>query len=117
MPGIPRSSESPWGSFVGTWDTQRAPLRANTIKTNALSSGIQDIAEAPADKQQTPSPKHEDLLNVARSQTSQQEAVRVPSPKERANPQPQSQGDTSRKTPSPSQPAFPTKSPIQEIAA
>ena len=123
MPGIPRSSKSPWGEFVGTWDLQRAPLKTKTIKTNALSSSIQDTAPAPVDKYRTPSPKQEEGQNIARSPTPQQEAVlRTPSPKEHTSPRPQSQDGKCNKTPSPTQlkmaevPASSAKSLTQEIA-
>ena len=123
MPGIPRSSKSPWGEFVGTWDLQRAPLKTKTIKTNALSSSIQDTAPAPVDKYRTPSPKQEEGQNIARSPTPQQEAVlRTPSAKEHTSPRPQSQDGKCNKTPSPTQlkmaevPASPAKSLTQEIA-
>ncbi|KAK3738518.1 hypothetical protein QZH41_012046, partial [Actinostola sp. cb2023] len=33
LEGIPRSSKSPWGEFLGTWDMQRPPLRSKSLKT------------------------------------------------------------------------------------
>lgn len=123
LPGIPRSSKSPWGEFVGTWDIKKAPLRTKTMKTNAMTSSLQNTTQ----KEQIPSPKQEDALQKARTLSPQQEAVRTPSPREetiaeRASPRPQSQENQYKKSPSPTKlktpepPASPAKSPTQEVA-
>ena len=124
MPGIPRSSRSPWGEFVGTWDMEKAPLRTKTMKTTAMSTGVQKAAEATEQKVRTPSPKQEVGPEKARTPTPQQEVIRTPSPKcagaqERASPRPPSQDNQFKKSPSPAKgktpdpPASPVNSPIQ----
>ena len=124
LPGIPRSSKSPWGEFVGTWDMKKAPLRTKTMKTTAMSTSVQKAAEVTEEKARTPSPKQEVVPEKARTPTPQQEAIRTPSPKgeeiqERASPRPRSQDNQCKKSPSPAKvktpdpPASPAKSPIQ----
>jgi len=120
LPGIPRSSKSPWGEFVGTWDMEKAPLRTKTMKTTAMSTGMQNAEEVIEEK--APSPKQEVVPEKARTPTPQQEAIRTPSPKEvqeRASSRPLSQDNQFKKSPSPAKvktpdpPASPAKSPIQ----
>ncbi|KAL9965069.1 hypothetical protein ACROYT_G028801 [Oculina patagonica] len=119
LPGIPRSSKSAWGEFVGTWDMQKAPLRTKTMKTTATSTN-----KLPVEKARTPSPKQEAVQEKARTPTPQQEAIRTPSPKggdiqERASPRPPSQDNQYKKSPSPTKvktpdlPASPAKSPTR----
>ena len=99
MPGIPRSTKSPWGEFVGTWDMKKPPLRTKTIKTNAMSTSLQKNTEPPA---RTPSPKEEVTADKARTPTPQQEEVQTPSPQEgKASPRPPSQSSQCKKSPSP----------------
>ena len=121
LPGIPRSSKSPWGEFVGTWDIKRAPLRTKTMKTNANTTSIQMAALGCAEKERTPSPKQEVVAEKTRTQTQQQEALRTPCQRqeavqERAAPRPQSQENQYTKVKTPDPPASPVKSPTQERA-
>lgn len=119
MPGIPRSTKSPWGEFVGTWDMKKPPLRTKTIKTNAMSTSLQKNTEPPA---RTPSPKEDVTADKARTPTPQQEEVQTPSPQEgKASPRPPSQSSQCKKSPSPvvaktpePAPPSPVKSPAQE---
>lgn len=123
LSGIPRSSKSPWGEFVGTWDMEKAPLRTKTMKTTAMSTDVQNAAEVTEEKVRTPSPKQDVAPEKARTPTPQQEAMRTPTPKEvqeRASSRPPSQDNQVKKSPSPAikvktpdPPASPAKSPIQ----
>ena len=120
LPGIPRSSKSPWGEFVGTWDTTRPPLKTKTMKTNAKASnaGNTVVAETTG-KQRTPSPK-QDVTEKAKSPAPELEAVRTPR-EEAKSPRPTSQENQHDNHPTPTKlktpeiAASPAKSPIQEI--
>lgn len=125
LPGIPRSSNSPWGEFVGTWDMSRPPLKTKTMKTNAMASNAQnaDVAAATENGQ-----KQEVITDKAKSPPAIQAAVRTPTPKGEANqdttsPRPQSLENQCKKplTPAklktPQLPPSPIKSPpIQDKA-
>lgn len=120
LPGIPRSSKSPWGEFVGTWDTTRPPLKTKTMKTNAKASnaGNTVVAETTG-KERTPSPK-QDVTEKAKSPAPELEAVRTPR-EEAKSPRPTSQENQNENPPTPTKlktpeiAASPAKSPIQEI--
>ncbi|XP_001638161.2 protein Flattop homolog [Nematostella vectensis] len=59
LEGIPRSSRSPWGEFVGTWDMTKPPLRTKTLKTKAMTENAQQKRKSASPKQEvarTPSP-------------------------------------------------------------
>ena len=120
LPGIPRSSKSPWGEFVGTWDTTRPPLKTKTMKTNAKASnaGNTVVAETTG-KQRTPSPK-QDVTEKAKSPAPELEAVRTPR-EEAKSPRPTSQENQNENPPTPTKlktpeiAPSPAKSPIQEI--
>ncbi|KAJ7321747.1 hypothetical protein OS493_034134 [Desmophyllum pertusum] len=104
LPGIPRSSKSPWGEFLGTWDMTKPPLRTKTMKTTAMSTSMQKAPEAHVEMVRTTSPKHDGIAEKARTPSPLQEAMRTPSPKvvtpERGSPRPPSQN---KKSPSPTQ--------------
>lgn len=121
LPGIPRSSKSPWGEFVGTWDMTRPPLKTKTMKTNAKASnaGNTVVAETTG-KERTPSPK-QDVTEKAKSPAPELEAA-VRTPREEAkSPRPKSQENQNENPPTPAKlktpeiAASPAKSPIQEI--
>ncbi|XP_031562488.1 protein Flattop homolog [Actinia tenebrosa] len=60
LEGIPRSSKSPWGEFVGTWEMQKPPLRTKTLKTKAMAEKMhnEEKARTPSPtKLRTPSPQ------------------------------------------------------------
>lgn len=107
LPGIPRSSKSPWGEFIGTWDMKKPPLRTKTMKTNVMTSSIQNTAPVPEESNRTPSPRQEGAIGKARTPTPQQEAGRTLSPRdgvvqEKTSWRPQSQEVQCKRSPSPS---------------
>lgn len=120
LPGIPRSSKSPWGEFVGTWDMTRPPLKTKTMETNAKASNAGNtlVAETTR-KERTPSPR-QDVTEKAKSPAPELEAVRTPR-EEAKSPRPTSQENQNKNPPTPTKlktpeiTASPAKSPIQEI--
>ena len=86
---------------------KESPLRTKTMKTNVITSSIQNTAPVPEESNRTPSPRQEAAIGKARTPTPQQEAGRTPSPRdgviqEKASPRPQSQEIQCKKSPSPS---------------
>jgi len=76
LPSIPRRSGSPWGSFIGTWQTERKPIQLKT--RTKLMAHLAKIDSSPAGGAQSVHSNR--AVSAHASQESQGEVIGSPRP-------------------------------------